>query len=195
MSKSYKNIIINTAIVVAVLLLIHCFSLYFIYAAKGAKIQYINIDKLVFVARILVELLLTASLLYLGFWIANKKQNYVLLIRSVILAYWVFVLQYLAECIWLFFTKEHYSLFEINSFSSFSLLAVVGAENTPLYLHYPLTVVNLWELLFIAALGFLLMKRTNLPPKNVFLIVVCSYILPLIAWVCAVSYINMLNTM
>jgi len=195
MSKSYKNIIINIAIVITILLLIHFWSLYFIYAAKGVKIQYINIDRLVFVIRILVELFLTALLLYLGFWIADKKQNYAMLLRSVILTYWVFVLQYLVECIWIFFTKEHYSLFEISNFSSLSLLAAAGTENTPLYLQYSLSVVNLWELLFIVALSFCLIKRTGLPPKNILLIVLCSYILPLIAWVCLVSYINMLNTM
>jgi len=62
MSKPFKLVILNIAIIVAALLVIHYCSLYFVYAAKGATVQYINIDKLIFTMRNIDKLLAVGAL-------------------------------------------------------------------------------------------------------------------------------------
>jgi hypothetical protein len=195
MQKSVKNIIVGLLVILVSLVAIQIVSFYTVYTAKDVGITHIEKDILMLVARVIVEIFLIAFLLYLGFWIANRKQTYILVTNTVILSYGIFVMQFLAEIVWLMFTKNNYSLFEINNFSSLSLLSITGVEKTPLYLIYPLSAANVWELLFVVILTVLLVKRTKLPFKKVSVVALCAYLLPFICWVGFVCYVNMVNTL
>jgi len=188
-----KPTIIKLLSTLVLLLILQICSVIFIYSSKGIPIHYISIDQLLLIIRVILELFVITTLLFVSFWITNKKQVYIRTLSTVITAYGVFVFQYLVEFTWLLLTKENYSLFEINNFSTFSLLNIVGFEGTPLYLIYPLQTANLWELFFIIVLSALLTKQTKLPLKTILLIILCAYILPLLCWVGFICYTNMLN--
>jgi hypothetical protein len=157
--------------------------------------MHIGKDALMLTGQVVVEIILISFLLYFGFWIANQKKAYSSLLNTIIHAYGIFVVQFLTEFVWLQFNKDNYSVFEINNFSSLSLLSITGIEKIPLYLIYPLASASIWELLFVAILTLLLVKRTGLPLKKVSIVVLCTYLLPFICWVGFVCYINMMNTL
>ncbi|MDR1054790.1 MAG: hypothetical protein LBL90_02980, partial [Prevotellaceae bacterium] len=110
-------------------------------------------------------------------------------------SYWVFVVQYFVEFIWLLAFKDNYSLWEINNFSSLSLLSIVTVEKAPLYLLYPLSAFNLWELAFITLICSTLIRHAGIAINKILLVLFCAYILPLLCWIAIVCYINMLNTL
>jgi len=105
----------------------------------------INLRVLITPAILMVGIILTFSILYLGFRINEQKVKISLLFKSVIGGSIVFVVQYLLEFVWLLFNKSNYRGNEIANFNSFSIYQIFSNKQIPFYLIYPLQTLNLWE--------------------------------------------------
>jgi len=103
----------------------------------------INLRVLITPAILMVGIILTFSILYLGFRINEQKVKISLLFKSVIGGSIVFVVQYLLEFVWLLFNKSNYRGNEIANFNSFSIYQIFSNKQIPFYLIYPLQTLNL----------------------------------------------------
>ncbi len=77
---------------------------------------------------------------------------------------------------------------EINSFQPLSLYNLLRDVNTPVYLQYALTVLNVPELLYIVAISLSLKKTTNIPFISGLMFVLKSYGTGLIIWLTLVTF-------
>lgn len=74
------------------------------------------------------------------------------------------------------------SYLEIQNFEPLSLLWIVGPEQIDQKFHYPLSVLNIFELMYGAfwVLGFHMISRRNLEEST--LVVLIAYFIPLLLW-------------
>lgn len=86
----------------------------------------------------MVGIILTFSILYLGFRIKEEKVKISLLFKSVIGGSTVLVVQYFLEFVWLLFNKSNYKGIEITNFNSFSIYQIFSNKQTPFCLCYAL---------------------------------------------------------
>ena len=191
MQTSTRKLIVGFIAIILSLLAIQWCSNRWIY--EGVSIRGEIIGGSLLVVRVLIEIFVVSSLLYLGFWISNNKVTFKNSFKGVLISYVIFVIQYFAEFAWLIFHKTQYSVWELNNFSSFSLLNIFSIEKVPLYLIYPLMTANLWEFLFIAVLILFFTIHIRIAVKTVILVVLCAYIFPLLCWVGFICYTNMVN--
>ncbi|MFN3997290.1 sulfate ABC transporter permease [Algoriphagus sp.] len=72
--------------------------------------------------------------------------------------------------------------FDIQNFEPLSVLWLVGPENIDVKFHYPLSVLNIFELIYGAfwVLGFHMISRRSIEEST--LVVLIAYFLPLLIW-------------
>ncbi len=123
---------------------------------------------------LLFKLFIIAISITIGLLLGNYKLSFKKIFQIVLIAEAIFILPKVIKTTYFLFTKN-YTLKDIGSFDIWSVLALVGKENVPIWLIYPLSTLNFFEILywFILAFGFVLvLKRTY---NEMFTLVISSY--------------------
>jgi hypothetical protein len=120
------------------------------------------------------------------FWsiglMVGYKANFKALWRFALVAEMVFVFPELLRLLVYMNPSGNVTYYEIQNFEPLSALWIVGPGNVAEKYHYPLSVLNIFELIYAAVwvIGFHTISRRSLEEST--LVVALAYFLPLLIW-------------
>jgi hypothetical protein len=202
--SKHKNVSLFTLYLV-IILTIHCLSDRFLLTDNYYKNLYIeqfgeektkelykiresNIfqsSMIVFVSY-LAEIACISLIIYTGSMFFNLKIAAGTAISIVLKSYFIFVIQYFIEFIYMLYQGVYIPFFTSLSLGRFF-------ENVPFYFAYPLHLINIWELLFTMLFMFNYKKTTGVTLNRAFINVFIPYSATMICWILFVVYMNLLN--
>ncbi|RQO65994.1 hypothetical protein DBR43_27510 [Pedobacter sp. KBW06] len=151
-----------------------------------------NFKSALFLAFQLTKTILVVSLLLSALLkLINVKIHFTRILYVVISAEFIFILQSIFDLVWVFSHKEQLTITEIIDFQSFSIYNLL--KNVPSYLFYAATTANLWEILYMMILAYLLKEMLNRSMLQSFGLVILSYGLPLLLWLIFATFIQISN--
>ena len=110
------------------------------------------------------------------------KVKFKVLWQFALVAEFIFIFPELLRLLWYMNPTGSVSYLEIQNFEPLSALWLIGPENLEEKFHYPLSVINVFELLYGIAwvLGFHTLSRRSV--QESIPVVLLSYFLPLLLW-------------
>jgi hypothetical protein len=110
------------------------------------------------------------------------KANFKDLWRFALVAEVIFIFPELLRLLVYLNPSNGVTYFDIQNFEPLSALWLVGPENIDVKFHYPLSVLNIFEVIYgaIWVLGFHLISRRSIEEST--LVVLIAYFLPLLIW-------------
>ncbi len=110
------------------------------------------------------------------------KVKFKVLWQFALVAEFIFIFPELLRLLWYMNPTGSISYLEIKNFEPLSALWLIGPENLEEKFHYPLSVINVFELLYGMAwvLGFHALSRRSV--QESIPVVLLSYFLPLLLW-------------
>ena len=110
------------------------------------------------------------------------KVKFKVLWQFALVAEFIFIFPELLRLLWYMNPTGSVSYLEIQNFEPISALWLIGPENLEEKFHYPLSVINVFELLYGIAwvLGFHTLSRRSV--QESIPVVLLSYFLPLLLW-------------
>ena len=131
----------------------------------------------------------TTICLYTGLFVADLKVRFRDLFKVAILADFVFVLAGLVKLVILIFFKEVNTLDDLQ-FQPLSLMELFDKDSVDALLVYPLSLINVFELLYWLALAWLLTGVVEKPLGSSLKTVASSYGTGLALWVLFVMFLT-----
>lgn len=180
------------------------------YQTFGEQITFDQIDKMLQISKnyywlgyvfvpfiILIRVFFTTIFLYIGIFFTNLKINFSKIFKIALLADFVFILSGLAKLVILIFFKEVSTLEDLQ-FTPLSIMELLDYDAVdPLFI-YPLSLLNIFELLYFLVLAWLLIGIINEAneerPVNFgksLQLVTASYGSGLLLWVLVVMFITL----
>ncbi len=138
----------------------------------------------------LIKIFFVGCCLAVGVLLANLKVPFRSLLYIAVVSELVFLIAPVIKIFWfgVFFTD--YTLQDLQNFSPLSVLSLVGADSIEPFLVYPLSLLNLFELLYWILLALGLASLTKESFKKMFGLVTSSYGLGLLLWVLVVVFLT-----
>jgi hypothetical protein len=137
----------------------------------------------------LIRISFTATCLYAGLFLADIKVRFRDLFKVALLADFVFVAAEIAKLITLIFFNEVNTLADLQ-FQPLSLLQLFDKDSVDSLLVYPLSLLNVFEVLYWLALAWLLIGVVEKPLGNTLKTAAISYGPGLLLWVLFVMFLT-----
>lgn len=138
----------------------------------------------------LIKYTLIAGVLYTGIFLSGFKVDFGRVFKLVLVAEFVLLLPMISKMLWFAFFDNGYSLDDLQFFYPLSLLSVVDPNQVDALWHYPLQVLNVFELLYWIVLGWglhlLIQRNFDLSLR----IVLGSYLPALLLWIVWVMFLT-----
>ncbi|NNJ89451.1 MAG: hypothetical protein HKP53_08605 [Eudoraea sp.] len=136
----------------------------------------------------LIKTNLIAIILNIGSFFMDINIDHKYLLNIVLKAEFVFIIAGIIKILVLISSYESIDIYEIQQYSPLSLANVLDLEQIPLWYHYPLQVLSLFELGYIAIMIYVLAKKVNL--KKAISIISISYLPALLFWIGLLVFIQ-----
>ncbi len=175
-------------------------SLYF--EALGEQLAYERIEKMLSNQKenawisfciipffLLFKLFIISISIATGLLLANYKLSFKKIFQIVLIADAIFIIPKAIQTTYFLFAKN-YTLRDVSGFDFWSVLALIGKDNVPFWLSYPLRTLNIFEISywFILAFGFtLVIKRAY---NEMFTIIISSYGTLTLIWIIFVVFLQ-----
>jgi hypothetical protein len=146
--------------------------------------------------KIVIEVLLTSSFLYLSARLLNHSAKWKKYMSAVCISYSIFLLQYFVEFLYI---KTHLSILTGTNLQNFSFLSLNHLLNSlsipaPHYFEYASQTIGLFEVLYWFVLSWLLSKFTKYPLQSCIVVVLSGYVTVLLCWLLLISFFLLLNS-
>ena len=138
---------------------------------------------------VLIRVGFTTVCLYSGCFVANLKLRFRELFKVSLLADFVFVAAGVAKLVILIFFKEVNTLDDLQ-FQPLSLIQLFGKDSVDALLVYPMSLLNVFEVLYWLALAWLLTGVIEKPMSSTLKTVATSYGSGLLLWVLFVMFLT-----
>lgn len=138
----------------------------------------------------LIKFVLVAACLQIGLLLGKYKVSFGKVFKVAILAECVFVLPTLIQFLWFMFFVDTYTMTDLHKFDYFSLMAFFKDVEIEPYLHYPLYLVNIFELLYILVLAYSLHEVIEKEYHTSLRLVLATYLPSLFLWVLMVMFLS-----
>lgn len=180
------------------------------FQSFGSQLTLERIDKMIVSAKkwewlvyaflpfeIILRVFYTAVFLYIGIFFTEMKIGFGKLFRVALLSDFVYVLAALAKLIVLIFFKKVSTLEDLQ-FSPLSVMELINKEMVDPLFHYPLSLLNLFELTYFFVLAWLLIvvvrsehKEINFSYGQSIKLVITSYGSGILLWALLVMFITL----
>jgi hypothetical protein len=139
---------------------------------------------------ILFKCFFVVCCLSVGVLLANVTVSFKEVFRIAIISELVFIIPSFVKIFWfgIFFTG--YTMQDLQYFSPLSLLNIIDREKVDVWFIYPLQVINVFELLYWAALAYGMARITQSGFIKMFRLVALSYGTALLLWVVFVVFLT-----
>lgn len=138
-----------------------------------------------------MKVLFITILLFSGIFFFEQKMRFRELFNIVLKAEFVFLLSIVLKTLVFYFSKNTYSLADLQNYVPLSLESLFGHENFEPWYIYPMQVVNFFELIYWIILTVLLAKSLQVTKSRAFGIVASGYGSGLFLWVACVMFLTL----
>lgn len=138
----------------------------------------------------LIKFMLISSCILIGSVIRAIHVQFGMVFKTVIIADGIFLAASLMKFFWFLGLNEDFTISNWQSFSLLSLHQLWPAESVELWLQYPLQTINIFEILYVFGLTFLLSKFSKIAFSKLLSLVFQSYLIGLCIWVVLVMFIS-----
>lgn len=142
------------------------------------------------VVMLLFKIFFAVLCIFIGVVLSDLKTSFHELFRSVVIAEVVFIT---AQLIYLYNLYNHRSEITIETTIDhypLSVLMFLGTENVASWLHYPLQTMNIFELVYILFVSWLLSREWKIGTVDTINIVLPSYGTGLLIWMVLVVFLT-----
>lgn len=140
---------------------------------------------------ILIRTHITAFLLYIGSTFFNYKFTYKKCVNISFKGEGVILFSLFCKFIWLYFNRDLLTMEYIQLFSPLSLINLFNYNEIDQWASYILQTINLFELIYIFFLSYLIMKNFNVNFKKSLELVITTYGLGLIIWIMFITFLSL----
>ena len=148
-------------------------------------------DSIFISVNILTRVFVVTIILQTYFLFNNFKIKFLVLLETAIICEFMYLLPVLFEIVYFGVFKTKATISEINNFHPLSVCNIIDFSETEKYLEYPLTFLNLFELGYFILLSYILSKKLERDFYLGFKIVMSSYGVALLLWVCVVMFFTL----
>jgi hypothetical protein len=127
--------------------------------------------------------------IYLRLFFDNKEISFKALMRIVLVAELVFLLETLIRTFYLAFFVEVNTLTDLQSFSLLSLSNLFTQAGIPAYIRYPLQTAGIFQAIYIIALAEGIRHFNKVPFVKALFLALSSYGIGLICWIVFVMFL------
>jgi hypothetical protein len=153
---------------------------------KWAWLNYIMIPLIY-----LIKFTLVALVLLTGFFFFDKKVEFSLIFKAVILAEIAFLLVPIINLCWFVFVQTKYTFQDVQYFSPLSALQLFDVKSLPTWQIYPLQLFNVFELIYWVLLAYWLKRLLNISLNKSMEVVASSYGTGLLLWVVFITFLSL----
>lgn len=140
---------------------------------------------------ILVKMVFVTFCITVGAIFANIDFKFYDIIRSAILAEFIFLISNIHFSLKLFLNVDYLTFDNTLNFFPFSMISFFGTENVTPWLHYPLQTLNLFEVFYVLFISWLLSKQWKPNFIESLNIVIPSYGIGLLLWMTLVVFLTL----
>jgi hypothetical protein len=112
------------------------------------------------------------------------------LFKIALLAEFIFLLPPLIKLFWFSFINVNYTLNDLQFFSPLSVINLLDRTNLEPWLVYPLTLINLFEVIYIVTLSYLFAKTIESSFIQSLKLVILSYGTGLFIWILFITFLT-----
>ncbi len=156
-----------------------------------AKQQYRWLVYLFLPVILLVKIGFGAVCISIGSVLSTIKLKFKVIFKTVLLAEAVFIVAQILYLVNAFLHLDTLTLETASNYYPLTVLSYLGTQNVVQWLHYPLQTLNLFEILYMIAIAWLLAKQWKQDFMESLAIVVPSYGTGLILWVVFVTFLTL----
>lgn len=136
-----------------------------------------------------LKVFLIAICLFAGIFFMDNKTSFSSIFSVAVTGQFIFLIPSLLKLVWFGFVQTDYSLSDVYAFPPVSMLSVFGSEGMEPWQSYPLSVINLFEVLYFIALAYSLSNVTGQNFAQSLSTVFKTYGLALLLWITFVVFI------
>lgn len=141
---------------------------------------------------LLLKLGLIAAIISTGIIISNKNLHFNQVLRTVLLAEFIFVLASFLHSCNMYLNKGNISLDTLPFYYPLSIVSIIGPEKINSdWAIYPLQTANLFEVFYVIAISWLLSRNWKPNFFESLNVVIPSYGLGLVLWVILVAFLTL----
>jgi len=155
----------------------------------GITSQYWWIDYLLTPVLLTFKVSYTTICISIGIILSNIEFKFKTIFKVALLAEVVFVIGQILHIVNLSFHSGTLTLETVSNYYPLSVLSYFGAENVVQWLQYPLQTLNLFEVVYMVVIGWLLSKQWKEDFMESLAVVVPSYATGLLLWLVFVTFI------
>ena len=138
-----------------------------------------------------LKLLIVAAILYVAVLLTDyHRQDFKSLFKIALLGEFIFLFQPLLRLIWYGIFQPDYSLKDLQNFVPFSLLGLMDQTSINQVLVYPLTILNILEVVYVVILSQLVSEKIDSGFSVGLKIVLGSYGTGLVLWVLCITFMT-----
>lgn len=138
----------------------------------------------------LIKYSLVTGVLYTGIFLSGLKASFGRVFKLVLVAEFVLLIPMIAKTLWFALANTGYSMDDLQFFSPLSLLSVVNPQQIDAIWHYPLQILNVFELGYWIVLGWGLHLLIQKDFDSSLRIVLSSYLPALVLWIVLVMFLT-----
>lgn len=173
------------------ILIFSALSLIFFYKSVLNIEKNSEYDNVVISFNILTRVFVVALVLQIYILLNKINIKFLDLLVIAIRCEFIYLIPILYEIIYFGIFNTEATISEINNFHSLSIYNIIDLSGTEKFLEYPLTFLNLFEVGYFILLSYLLSKKLKLDFGLSFKIVMRSYGVALLLWVCVVMFFTL----
>lgn len=139
---------------------------------------------------VIVKYFLITCVLYIGFFFTEQKIKFAEIFRIVVLAEYVFLFSLVLNTGLILFSSNIHTFDDIQGVNAFSLLNFFDTSSIPKWAIYPLKTLNIFEIIYVFALGYFVAQKLELRMIKGTESIVVPYVLGLCSWIVLVVFLT-----
>lgn len=138
-----------------------------------------------------VKFLLVSLVLQTGFFFFERKVNFSIIFKAVMLSEIPFLIIPVIKIFWFSLIQTNYNLNDLQYFFPLSALQLFDVKSLSTWQIYPLQLFNVFELIYWVLLAYWLKKLLNISLNKSMEVVASSYGTGLVLWVVFITFLSL----
>lgn len=155
----------------------------------SGKAKYVWLSYIISPVIKFVIILIISGVILTGIHLKSYKISFKKILTVVVYCEFIFLLPLIIKVLYFSFFKNDYSLDEFSGFSPHSLLYYIDKSSVSQWFHYPIYLVNIFQLLSWFILAFGINKVSDLSFKKSFLLIMQTYVPAVVFWAVIMVFI------
>jgi hypothetical protein len=139
----------------------------------------------------IVKFSVITIILAIGFFFLKDKLELEKIFKVVIVCELIFLTPIVIKIIWFLLIDTNYTLSDLKAFSPISLINFFDLNKLEKWMRYPISLINIFELIYCFTLTLNLKNTLNISMKNASLVVLFSYGTGLLLWVVFITFLSL----